>query len=136
MPLLRSAKILVIDNNNNVLVLRRSETHPTAAFEPDLPGGVVEKGETTEQGAVRELLEETGILLDISNIVNPSETVKETKGPYEIERDLFVVYIDDEKPEVTLSWEHDQYSWVPIHELKGLEDPTQLAVDDIIATIE
>ena len=65
---LRSAKAVILDANHHALILRRSGTHPHAAFEPDLPGGVIEKQETFEAGVIREILEETGIVADAGGL--------------------------------------------------------------------
>jgi 8-oxo-dGTP diphosphatase len=132
MTVLRTAKILVIDKEDNILVLRRSSTHPWAAFQPDLPGGLVEDSETIEQGALRELREETGIVLDEASIINPHEKVRQHFGLINIGRDLFIIHLDELKPDITISWEHDRFDWIPVHELKGLERPVQAAYEDII----
>ena len=57
----KSAKIIVLDKANNILVLRRSETHPYWPKHYDFPGGIIEKDEAPEVGVERELIEETGL---------------------------------------------------------------------------
>lgn len=132
MTFIRSAKVLVIDKEGNVLILRRSETHPTAAFEPDLPGGIVEEHETIEEGVIRELREETGMILHENQIIDAHEKITENFGLTHVDRDLFIVHIDSVKPDITISWEHDKYDWIPIHEVTGLEYPIQGILEDVI----
>jgi ADP-ribose pyrophosphatase YjhB (NUDIX family) len=60
MPLvLAGTTILVLNERNELLMLRRSDCGDWG-----LPGGLMEPGETTEQTARRELLEETGQTAD------------------------------------------------------------------------
>ena len=64
-PTLESiAKALVITENKEALVLTVGEhkARPEKSFTPDLPGGVVDPGETEFVAVVRELNEETGLL--------------------------------------------------------------------------
>ncbi|NDC22389.1 NUDIX hydrolase, partial [bacterium] len=58
------AKTLIKDANGLILVLHRSKTHPKFAEHFDLPGGEVEKNEKWPEAAAREVLEETGIIID------------------------------------------------------------------------
>ncbi|RWZ60639.1 NUDIX hydrolase [Halobacillus fulvus] len=45
-----------------------------------LPGGAVEEGETFEQAAIRESIEETNVTIEIENIVAVNEAFFEDKG--------------------------------------------------------
>ena len=54
-----AAGAVVVDRSGRVLLVRRG--HPPRAGEWSLPGGHVEPGETPEDAAVREVLEETAV---------------------------------------------------------------------------
>ena len=58
------AKIVIIDNKNRVLMLKRSQYHKKYAGELDLPGGHVKNGEPINKGLRREVEEETGIKIE------------------------------------------------------------------------
>lgn len=63
--------ILTVDTvviNNESLVLIKRKNDPYQGFWA-LPGGFVEYGETVEDAALRETLEETGLLINLKDIV-------------------------------------------------------------------
>lgn len=101
--------VAVINRDKKILLLKRG---PTAPYNPNnycFPGGTVESNETLEQAAIRELYEETGIVVDNNNlekmvIVYPSGYKKV----------IFVSKIDD--AEVRLNYEHTNYYWVDLTE--------------------
>lgn len=125
----RSAKVLLFDANGHVLVLRRSGTHPTSAFEPDLPGGIIEVGESHEVGVAREVFEETRLLITPDQL----RMVDITRRPFAImQRTLFIAQLDQVRPTIEISWEHDEYSWVPIESITKLEQPVQKRLNKII----
>jgi 8-oxo-dGTP pyrophosphatase MutT (NUDIX family) len=128
-PRYRSAKLLLFDATGKVLVLRRSDTHPTAPLAPDLPGGMIEDDETYEAGIVRELIEETRLSISIDRFT----VVHKAGSRFSImQRKLYVARIDDNEPEIQLSWEHDSYEWIPIESLKSLERPVQKQVNKVL----
>ncbi|GEN52651.1 NUDIX hydrolase [Halobacillus faecis] len=53
-----------------------------------LPGGAVEKGETFEQAAIREVKEEANLKIEVENIVAVNEAFFENKGHHA----LFITY--------------------------------------------
>lgn len=106
------AKIIIIDENNKYLLLRRSD-HPTFPNDPDLPGGIIEAGEDSLQAVLREVLEEVGIIL------NPDETVhKYTGAEYSAHQTIYNLYVARvaRRPDVKISWEHVSYDWVSLKE--------------------
>lgn len=58
------AAVLMLDENLNCLSISRGNDRTDWS----LPGGYIEPGETSRQAAVRELLEETGIMVTPSNL--------------------------------------------------------------------
>lgn len=61
------AKVVIIDNSNRVLLLKRSDYVNKYAGEWDLPGGHIKVGEKLLTGLKREVKEETD--LDVSNLI-------------------------------------------------------------------
>ena len=74
--------IIIVNKDGNILVGRRKNSH---ARKFSIPGGHLEMGETFEQGAIREIKEETN--LDISDprviaVTNNLETFKQEGKHY------------------------------------------------------
>ncbi len=58
------AKVVIIDSNSRVLMLKRSSYVDKYAGEWDLPGGHIQVGEDFETGMKREVREETGLEIE------------------------------------------------------------------------
>lgn len=77
--LIPASNLLVVDDSGAILLQRRRDTGQWA-----LPGGAQDIGETAAQCAVRECLEETGIVAEITGFLgvytNPNHIVAYTDG--------------------------------------------------------
>jgi 8-oxo-dGTP diphosphatase len=60
----RVAAVLLVDREGRLLLQRRTMDAPAAPGKWSFPGGGIEPGEEPEEAARRELLEETGLLVD------------------------------------------------------------------------
>lgn len=118
---LLSAKVVILNEHDNVLVLKRSETHPQKPHETDLPGGIIEKGEFELLGAAREVHEETGIILESDQC---ELFYADTSMPHPgVALTMLLYYVKfDSTPDVNISWEHESFDWVSIEQLLGCED--------------
>ncbi len=117
------SKVVVVNENNELLVLRRSETAPHGAFTWDLPGGLVNYGEDPAQAAMRETREETGILLDEVRIAAVTAGIA---GSYIVK---FTYVATVEKGAVHLSYEHDRFKWVALDAVDALDMPAPYKKD-------
>ena len=119
-------KSLIYDDADNVLVLVRSNTHPRYADEEDLPGGELEGSEVPVVSALREIHEETGLLIE------PSEAheVLRKKVEPNTTHILFRCKIHSLKPSIELSWEHKSYEWIKLNNNYVLQSK-----DDYISTV-
>lgn len=118
------AKAIIFDAKQNALILRRSGTHPTYAYHLDLPGGEVEPDESPRSAVVREVSEEAGLRFGPKEFICIHQR-KQLDGQQYL---LYIATIDGVKPDVTISWEHDQFMWVSLDELIHKDLPEN--VDD------
>lgn len=112
------AKILIMNSDNEILVLRRSDTHPHFPLHLDFPGGLVDPGETPEQTVIRELKEETGLTIAHKAITKIME--KKNNDTMHL---LYEGAINTKTPNVKISWEHCSYEWVDKNKLLQIEHP-------------
>jgi 8-oxo-dGTP diphosphatase len=107
--------IFVHNNNGDILLLRRSSEDDLEPLKWSLPGGKVDKGENIQEAAIRELFEETGIVVDrvmyVTSIKNEDETISS----------YFSVDLD-KNSNVSISDEHEDYKWVNPENLDSIED--------------
>lgn len=118
------AKALVLDEEGSVLVLRRSQTHPTMALQRDLPGGQIEPREEPGATLVRELKEETGLTATREAIVPLFAGARVYESTNRV-RILYKVQLKARRPEVTISWEHAEAIWLSPDEFFAIKDEFQ-----------
>lgn len=95
------AKVLVLTEESELLLLTRAAHDASRAGEPDFPGGSVNEGEPEKDAAVRELYEETSIEVNPEDLEEVAvdwtdeehkELTKGSKLPYaELNRRYFLL---------------------------------------------
>jgi 8-oxo-dGTP pyrophosphatase MutT (NUDIX family) len=125
----RVAKAIIYDRDGQMLVLYRSGTHPKYPFHIDFPGGIVEDEENGSEGVKREIMEEAGLGLNDECI----ELVYEKDSPDNFHHELYIARIDEDRPDITLSWEHSGYDWISTSDFLKIQEPD--VVDNYIRTV-
>ena len=117
------AKIIIRDRDSRILVLTRGESHPKFAKHLDFPGGEVELNESSKSGIIREVREETSLVLNASKI----KLLFKKKVHFGLTHLLYSYQLNEVEPVLTISWEHSLYEWVDKHKL--LKQKIPLKVD-------
>lgn len=122
-----AVKALVADDENRVLLIRRSLDSNSFKHKWDLPGGKVDPGESFDTALVREVYEETGLTVSIEGVAGATE--------YEMPKVRAVVLFLEARRtggEVQLSSEHDAFTWVPRQDIanQDLSDQLQAFLSD------
>ena len=106
------AKAAVV-HNGKILLIKRSETDERRPLEWDIPGGWVDEGEDVATAVVREIAEETGLVLPQSTtslVYTHSAIVKDKNVNW-----IFFV-VKSESESVVLSDEHVEFGWFTVQE--------------------
>lgn len=109
-----TVKAVIVREEREVLLLKRTKDvkNPNKW---DLPGGHLEKGETLEESIKREILEETGLEVEVGEILKTTEFSKDSKHFKDEKRGLrYLAYY--EEGEVEISEEHQDFGWFEFDE--------------------
>lgn len=125
-PIMIPACKALLTYNGRALLVRRSEGDPTYPGMWELPGGKMDFGETPQQAALREIMEETGIEAKLGAILYAdSSVVSDT-------RQILILLYSATAPgdEVTLSFEHADYLWATRTQMREMLGSTVLETLD------
>lgn len=106
--LIRSAVVVLKDEKGQCLFLRRSVSCPKYPLHWGLPGGYIEEGESYASGALREMKEETGLVLP-RGFLSLRSASRTPKGVCL----LFEADIKKFRPTMT-DGEHDLFTWAAV----------------------
>lgn len=113
-----AAAVAIIDNKK-ILMLKRIDSGNWT-----MPGGTMEFGESLIDCAIREVKEETGLKVDVYDIVatytDPNVRVEYSDG--EVRQEFTIVYLGSAKnSEVIIDNESSKYAWIPIYEITSYQ---------------
>lgn len=120
-------KTVLLNPDGKMLLLRRSETDNRRPLQWDFPGGVLDEGETLEQGTLREIVEESGLIVESPKIFFAKAEVSRwsNEGQEHVTNVVRIYYTAKcDTSEVGLSYEHSEFAWVDLSQaLEMLEYP-------------
>jgi 8-oxo-dGTP diphosphatase len=99
-----------IVNEDRLLILKRASDNPQKPNIWEIPGGRLDLGEDPQKGLIREIIEETGIDVEILFPINIRH----------FERDdgqiitMLIFLCKSYSNEVSLSKEHVDFEWIPL----------------------
>lgn len=108
-----AVKGVISNQKSEILILREAKTYieGTNIGSWQLPGGRLDAGENFEAGLFREVIEETGLDIEIVKPIYVGEWLPNIKGVQHHIVGIFF-YCKATSTEVTLSEEHDTYKWI------------------------
>jgi 8-oxo-dGTP diphosphatase len=73
-PYILSVKIVLLDSQGDILLLRRAASSHNNPGKWDFPGGKIAPGEPFDTGLMREVLEETGLHITLARVLGATES--------------------------------------------------------------
>lgn len=111
-----AVRVLLVDENGKILILKRSTDSKTNPGKWELPGGKVNQDESFDHALLREVYEETGLKIELDHVVGASEQNLHIIRAVHIIMSGKIVEGD-----LTLSSEHEGYAWVLMETLPDYE---------------
>jgi 8-oxo-dGTP pyrophosphatase MutT (NUDIX family) len=116
-PIMASASCYC-EVEGRLLLLEEAPGRPEAGLW-GVPAGKLETGETPEEGAERELWEETGIQISDRSRIRFFQTLYIRKTGLDYIYHMFQIFCDS-RPEIRLSAEHTDYGWRDVRDLEKI----------------
>ena len=119
--------VLIFNHKNQILLGKRKNAHGEASWAP--PGGHLEFGETFEKCAAREVLEETGVVIENSSFLGVTNDFMENDQKHYVSVFMKTTIPDGQtvqntEPHKNESWEWFDWDALPdnlFHSIKQLK---------------
>jgi ADP-ribose pyrophosphatase YjhB (NUDIX family) len=123
--------LAVVLRGDRALVVRRA--NPPMSGRWGFPGGVLELGETVAQGAMRELLDETGVVAEAAGPLTVIDTIdRDEEGLVRFHYTLVAVIGHWQSGEGVPGDDADEVAWLSRAEIVGRNLPTAPALLPLI----
>ena len=113
-----STAAFILNKKGELLVAKRGKEPAKGTL--DLPGGFVDNEETAEQGMVREILEETGLRINVDSVeyLFSIPNIYRYSGMDIHTLDLFFrCYVDEESTVIKAADDAAELAWVPLNKV-------------------
>ena len=111
-PYALSLKALILNNNNEVLLLKRSSNAKNNPGLYDFPGGKLDLHEEFMDALTREINEETNLKPEITRLIGSTESENT------INRVVYLLFEGKtQNTDVKISDEHEEYQWIKPNEI-------------------
>ena len=125
----RSIEAWIYHPEDRKILLLKVENEKVSFWQP-ITGGI-ESGESPEEACIREIKEETGLVLDCSNLTSLGDFTVKIDENLSIHKNLFLVLT--EQKEIQISDEHVGAQWIALEKVSSqLYWPSNQATFDII----
>ena len=104
------ASNVIIKYDGKILLLLRSVGWKTGYWGP--PGGIADENEDPKDTAIREVFEETGLVIEKEDLRFLKSKTKSDFGM------VWFYIVEKFTGDIELSWEHDAYKWIDIDNLE------------------
>lgn len=126
----RSIEAWIYHPEEREILLLKVEDETVSFWQP-ITGGI-ESGESPEEACLREIKEETGLLLDCSNLISLGDFTVKIDENLSIHKNLFLVLT--EQKAIQISDEHVDAQWVALDKVSSqLYWPSNQATFEIIS---
>jgi len=109
-----AAKSFIINDKNELLLLKRRSNDVMKPGMWEIPGGRLELGEHPHEGVKRETKEEAGLDVDVKHIMDMRHFVRSDNQTIT----MLVFLCKPLHENAIISEEHTDYKWVPIKEAR------------------
>jgi len=111
---------VVIFKGNQILLAERNRRPHGKMW--SIPGGAQELGETVEEGAIREIMEETGLEIDLKGLVDVVNVISNDEaGDVQFHYTLVDFYADWVSGEAVADDDVSAVKWVGLEEIQHIE---------------
>lgn len=125
--MLYAAVAVIFNEENKVLIVKRSKAVETFKGYWCFPGGGADEGETSEECAIRETYEETKLKLNPSTLIYFYTVTKDR------DKDIYFYIATSWKGKVEIDWESSDYQWIEASKLKDVKFlPTPIIVFNLL----
>ena len=113
--MLYAAVIVLFNENNEILIVKRSEAVESFTGYWCFPGGGADEGETAEECAIRETFEETSLKVKPDDLIYFYTLTKND------DKEIYFFIANKWKGEVEIDWESDEYQWIKASSLRDVK---------------